>query len=120
MGNVRLLLPSRQEVCNTEGLIGRVEIVTAFVREHGLRVVEEQQGDLVSNDGEQQPGRGRRRGSTNWTRDRFWRGYSRATQGMARPYKRTHLAARIGLVYATFSNYFERWGPPPGSAAPGE
>jgi hypothetical protein len=39
---------------------------------------------------------------------------------LTRPYRGTHLAARIGLVYGTFTNYLNRWGPPPGYAAPGD
>ena len=112
------LAPARGEEINTQGLIGRSDIVTAFVREHGLRVVDEE-GLPVGHD-VPWSGRGRRPGSTNWSQERFHRRYRFAAQGMARPYKRTHLAARIGLVYATFMNYLERWGPPPGMAAPGD
>jgi hypothetical protein len=64
--------------------------------------------------------RGRKLGSTNWSRERFWRRYRQATQYFRRPYRRTHLAAHIGLSYQTFTHYLDLWGPPEGVAAPGE
>lgn len=65
-------------------------------------------------------GRGRKPGSTNWTRERFWRRYAKVAPNMRRPYRRTHLAARIGLSYQTFVHYLELWGPPQGHLAPGD
>jgi hypothetical protein len=65
-------------------------------------------------------GRGRRPGSTNWSRERFWRRYASAVRLLKRPYRRTHLAAHIGLSYGTFMHYLALWGPPCGIARPGD
>lgn len=113
--------PAGEEI-NTEAVMGSMDVVTALVREYGLRIVGDvdERGLPVAQECAPWSRRGRRPGSTNWSQERFWRRYRTAAQGMSRPYKRTHLAARIGLVYATFCNYLERWGPPPGVAAPGD
>ncbi len=119
-----LLVPAAdEEKSNVQQLVGAVEVLTAFVRQHGLRVVGVgEKVDVIVDNGAHDDGRpkGRRLGSTNWSQDRFWRKYRKVADSMRRPYKRTHFAARIGLVYGTFTNYLERWGPPPGYAGPGE
>ena len=62
--------------------------------------------------------RGRQAGSTNWSRERFWRKYAEAARGLEPPYLPTHLAALMLLNYATFNKYLALWGPPAGVRAP--
>jgi hypothetical protein len=64
--------------------------------------------------------RGRALGSTNWSRERFWKQYVRAAKHLKRPYRKTHLAALMGLTYGTFIKYLDLWGAPQGEAAPGD
>jgi ferric-dicitrate binding protein FerR (iron transport regulator) len=113
------LVPATHGEVNVQELWGAVDVLTAFVREHELRVVGA--GEQVGMDAQRQAGtRGRKPGSTNWTKERYYREYTAAAVGMERPYKRTYLAAQMGLGYAAFANYLGRWGPPPGVAAPGD
>jgi len=112
------LVPAVHEESNVQALKGAVEVLTAFVREHGLRVDAEQDDHLMNNKEESR--RGRKRGSTNWSQKRFYREYERVASGMSRPYGRTRMAALLGLAYLTFCKYLDMWGPPPGVAAPGD
>lgn len=110
---------TRADKDNVQKLIGAVDVLTALVREYELQVVEETgegAGVLVDGGGH----KGRRPGSTNWSQERFWRKYKKEADQMSRPYRATHLAARIGVVYTTFRNYMKKFGPPPGYAAPGD
>jgi hypothetical protein len=68
--------------------------------------------------------RGRKKGSTNISREYFWELYRCAVDGgngvprLLRPYMGTHLAARMTLGYRTFGRYLAKWGPPENYAPP--
>ena len=111
------LIPSPRG--NAIALRGRPEVLDALVREHGWQFgTVETTGVDEEQEGKRKPGR--KLGSTNWTRDRFWRRYARVANGLRRPYRGTHLAVRIGLAYGTFRHYYELWGAPPGFVGPGD
>jgi hypothetical protein len=113
-----IAVPLRHNASSNVGaLVGRESTLAKLVGSWAA-----QQLVLLASDGEppQPKQRGRKPGSTNWTQQRFWRKYLETARRLRRPYRRTHLAAGMGLAYMTFLKYFALWGPPPGSFAPGE
>jgi hypothetical protein len=123
-------VPLRQSASsNVSALVGRESSLAKMLDDvlpHVAKLLDEallQQFPMFGPpDGEppQPKHRGRKPGSTNWTQQRFWRKYLETARRLSRPYRRTHLAAGMGLAYMTFLKYFALWGPPPGSFGPGE
>src|SRR5262245_24973131 len=86
------------ESFNVSALIGRESIVSRLVGEHGRLLA----FALPENESPHAKRRGRKVGSTNWTRERFWRKYTEAARHLRRPYRKTHLAVQMSLAYMTF------------------
>jgi hypothetical protein len=99
---------------NVSALVGRETTLSMLVGEHNHLLAFTTFGPASSQR------RGRKAGTTNWARERFWRKYAEASRRLSRPYRKIHLAAQIGLAYMTFCKYLALWGPPPGSVGPGE
>lgn len=110
---------------NVDEILASPNAVESLMEEFGdvfqLRFVRSgEYGEANDPDAERVSRRGRKLGSTNWSRARFHRKYERAARGLTRPYRRVALAVGIGLSYATFKKYLDLWGPPTGFRAPGD
>jgi hypothetical protein len=99
---------------NVSALVGRETTLSMLVGEHNYLLAFADIGPASSQR------RGRRAGTTLWTRERFWRKYAEASRRLSRPYRKTHLAAQIGLAYMTFCKYLALWGPPNDWLGPGQ
>jgi len=104
------------ESFNVSALIGREGIVSRLVGERNQLLAFAFADDESSHANR----RGRKVGSTNWTRERFWRKYTEATRHLRRPYRKTHLAVQMSLAYMTFCKYLALWGPPNDWLGPGQ
>jgi hypothetical protein len=117
---VRVPLTNDSDEANADALLGPRSAIDRLLTRHELIHLLAAYTVTTSHDVMSTTERGRRAGSTNWSRERFWRRYREAAARLARPYRRTHLAAGVGLSYATFCRYLSIWGPPEGTPGPGD
>jgi hypothetical protein len=121
-GMINVPVRSTMSESNVSALFGTTGAIDRFLQEHREELKDALLKTVAQLDGEEIPKkrRGRKQGSTNWSKERFWRRYRIAARGLKRPYVRTHLAVGMKLTYATFAKYLALWGPPQDVAGPGD